>query len=366
MLFNSADGGGGSAFTPAAPVPPPAGPRLPPSAPDLTAADNPSAPDPTVSDPGAPDPAASDVSATRPIASDANERGRALFVPVNDPTAAAPKGKTGAPVLPGRPEPVMPTAVRAPETETDTVVGGRACPWCATANPVDRHFCRRCAMSLDVAQASAPVYRPWWRRLFGWSGNEMPYAGERPRLRRDPGRLWRWLAGLAVVGAVIGAVAAWGGDAVAAVEDHFASATITYANTVTASSSDRAHPVAKIHDGYNNTWWGVAGEGVGTHVDATFAQPTNLLDVVITPGAGITQNAFTSELSPQTIDVTTTSANGGTSSSTLSLPDSPGARTFPVRGNDITKVSFTIESSYQGTASKPEVAITEIEFFEKS
>ena len=296
---------------------------------------------------------------------DSGERARALIVPVEDPVAAGRVGTPASPVLPGRPEPVAPSAVRMPES--DVPFGGQPCPWCTMPNPVDRHFCRRCAMSL-AAQPGA-VRRPWWRRLLDWRHRPVPYAGQRPRLRRNPGQLARWIVTLAIAGVLVIAGVVWGGAAVAAVEDHFAHPSIVFASTVTASHSDPKHPVGNVHDSHNNTWWGTGetGDGSGVHVDAAFAQPIGLLDVVITPGAGISQDTFTAQSRPQTILVTLTNADGATTSSTLTLPDSPGPKTFAIHGSDVTSIRFTIESAYlASTGQGTEVAIAEIEFFAKS
>jgi hypothetical protein len=222
---------------------------------------------------------------------------------------------------------------------------------------------------LLAALPAGPARRPWWRRLLDWRRREVPYAGQRPRLRRSGGHLVRWVVLLVIAGVVAYAADAWSGTAVADVEDHFAHRTITFATTVTASSSDPGHPVANLHDGYNNTWWGTGeqGDGAGVHVDATFAQPINLLDIVITPGAGVAQDAFTAQSRPQTIQVTLTRADGTSTSTMLTLPDSPGPETFAIHGNDTTKVRFTIESAYRASAGPgTEVAIAEIEFFAKS
>jgi hypothetical protein len=203
--------------------------------------------------------------------------------------------------------------------------------------------------------------------MLDWRRREIPFAGQRPRLRRGPGQLVRWVVTLVIVGAVAGAAATWGGTAVAAVQDHFAHPNFQPVTTMTASSSDSGHPVANLHDGYNNTWWGdgETGDGTGVHVDATFAQPENLLDVIITPGAGLAQDTFTAQSSPQTLTMTMTTADGTTTSQTLSLHDSQGPQPFAVHGTDITKVRFTIDSVYQGSSSRAEVAIAEIEFFVK-
>jgi hypothetical protein len=292
-----------------------------------------------------------------------HDRARALIVPVAAP-AAGPAERQAQPVLPGTPEPARPV-VHLPGT--DDIEAGSACPWCTARNPVDRHFCRRCGLLLSARPGpSAP--RPWWRRLLDWRRREVPYAGQRPRLRRDPARLIRWGAVLVVVGVAAYAADTWGSTAVADVEDHFTHPASVFASTVTASRSDPGHPVADLHDSYNNTWWGTgeSGDGAGTYVNATFAQPISLLDIVITPGAGVAQDAFTSQSRPQTIDVTLTQADGTTTGTTLTLTDSPGPETFAVHGDDVTSIRFTLESAYLASPGQDaEVAIAEIEFFAK-
>jgi hypothetical protein len=220
-----------------------------------------------------------------------------------------------------------------------------------------------------------PEHLPWWRRMlqwcrrFGWRYRELPYAGQRPRLHRGSGRLARWLVFAVVVGLVAFAADTWAGAAVTNVKDHFAHPTIVFASSVTASQSDPHHPIANIHDGFNNTFWGTGetGDGAGVQVNATFPGPTDLLDIVITPGAGVSQDTFISESRPQTIGVTLTSADGSSTSTTLTLPDSPGPDTFAIHGSDITTIRFTIESAYPASAgSNTEVAIAEIEFFASS
>lgn len=308
----------------------------------------------------------SDVGDRRPApGSGSGDRARALIVPVGDPASGQPGG-TASPVLPGRPEPATPAVARV--TEAEVSAGGRPCPWCGTPNPVDRHFCRRCAMSL-AAKPDGPARRPWWRRLLDWRRGEVPYAGQRPRLRGNPGRLVRWAVTLAVVGAVAIAAATWGGTAVTDVSDHFAGRSIVFANTVTASHSDPGHPAGMLHDSYYNTWWGAgeSGTGSGVHVDASFNQPIDLLDIVITPGTGTTQDSFTAQSRPQTILVTLTNADGTATSTTVTIPDSPGAKTLAIHGGDVTGIRFTIESSYlEAGGTRTEVAIAEIEFFAKS
>jgi hypothetical protein len=314
-------------------------------------------------------PAAHDDVLPRSPSTDVRWRARSLIVPVADP-APAGQPEPIAPVLPGVPEPAVPT-VRGPETID--VATGPPCPWCSTPNPLDRHFCRRCAMLLTLRPD--PAHLPWWRRLFHWfrrfglRRGELPFAGQRPRLRRGPGRLVRWLGLAAVVGLLAFAADTWAGAAVTDVKDHFAHRYRVFPTAFTASHSDPAHPVADLHDGYNNTWWGTgeAGDGAGTYVDATFDQQINLLDIIITPGAGVEQDAFTAQSRPESVKVTLLRASGTGTTTTITLADSPGPETFAIQGSDVVSVRLTIESAYlAASSSSSEVAIAEVEFFASS
>lgn len=295
-----------------------------------------------------------------------DDRARALLVPVDAPVTRAER--IAGPVAPARPEPALPVSARMPENDPGT--GGAPCPFCSTLNPAGLHFCRRCAMSLADRPGTPAVRLSWWRRMLGRDAREVLYAGQRPRLGRNPGRLTRWLTALAVVIilAVVGGV--WGPDAVNGVEDHFAHPSITYASTVTASRSDPHHPASMLHDGYSNTWWGagVTGPGTGTSLTATFNQPIDLLDVIITPGAGVQENAFVQQNRPEQVQVTLTDSGNTSTTSVISLADSPGPATFAIHGTDITSIRFTIESSYLAgpAGANAECAISEIEFFSKS
>jgi hypothetical protein len=310
-----------------------------------------------------------DAAASRDLPADVHWRARPLIVPVADPAQAGPLEHI-APVLPGMPEPGL-HAVRGPDT--DNVATGPPCPWCSTPNPLDRHFCRRCAMLL--ALRPDPAHLPWWRRLlrwcrrFDWRRRELPYAGQRPRLRRGSGRLARWLVLAVVVGLVAFAADTWAGAAVTNVKDHFAHRDPVFPTAFTASHSDPAHPVADLHDGYNNTWWGAgeAGDGAGQYIDGAFSQPINLLDIMITPGAGAEQDAFTAESRPESVKVTLVSANGSSTSTTITLADSPGPETFAIQGSGVVSVRLTLESAYLAqSSSATEVAMAEIEFFASS
>ena len=291
------------------------------------------------------------------------QRARELIVPVTE--SAVPESRI-VPVQPGMPQPARPS-VRLPQAHE--VVGGVPCPWCGTPNPIDRHFCRRCAMNL-ASGPGAIARRPWWRRLWDRRRREIPYAGQRPRLRHGVARLVRRVVLVAVVVVLAFEIDAYAGTATMNVEDHFATPVQAFVTKISASHEDPSHPFAAIHDGFNNTWWGTgeAGDGSGVHVDATFGQPINLLDLIITPGAGVAQDAYTSQSRPETIDVTLYKADNSSTQSSITLNDTPGAQTFKVRGNDVTHVRLTIKSAYLADVpgQTPEVAIAEIEFYVRS
>lgn len=106
------------------------------------------------------------------------ERARSLLIPVSDPEPRAPAAPAVAPVLPGRPVANRPQ-VRAPGPEFGPQ-GGTPCPWCATLNLPDRHYCGRCAMPMAGGGPSAPGRQPWWRRIPGFGVAQTPWAGDRP------------------------------------------------------------------------------------------------------------------------------------------------------------------------------------------
>ena len=300
----------------------------------------------------------------QPSQSELQLRARELIIPVTD---GAGVEQRIAPVPPGMPQPARPN-VRTPEVHE--VVGGVPCPWCSTPNPVDRHFCRRCAMSLAAGPGKVGR-RPWWRRLLDWRRREVPYAGQRPRLRQGVGRLVRRIVLVALVVLVVVEIDLHAGTATTDVEDHFASPVQVYADSITASSQDPQHLAKLMADGFNNTYWGSdkQGDNTGVSIDAGFNQPIDLLDVIITPGATIEEDTFTTQSRPESLGVTLYKADGTSTQTTITFNDSVGPETFALRANDISKIQFTVKSIYQGNgaaADATELAVTQIEFFARN
>lgn len=314
-----------------------------PPAPDATA---PTAPVPAA----APAPALGDTMAAR---------ARSLLVPVADaePRPAAPPSV--APVLPGRPVADRPQ-VRAPGPVQGEQFGV-ACPWCATPNNPDRHFCVRCAMPMTLEDRSS-LRLPWWRRLFH-RNREAHWAGDRPRLRRTFDRILSWVVAAVVLTLVIIA----GVNTPAAIQatrDHFAKRAPVAPDSFAASRSYPGHKPELAFDKINNSWWGpgVSQSGEGEWIEARFDEPTRLLDLIITSGTSVRPDQLTQSALPHRIKATITLKDGKTTTREIVLDQSSGGQRRAFRVGEVTKVRFTIESSYMASPSK-QVSIAEIEFF---
>ncbi|WP_431033347.1 NADase-type glycan-binding domain-containing protein [Streptomyces sp. P6-2-1] len=288
-------------------------------------------------------------------------RARDLLVPVTDEGHETPATPSVAPVLPGRPVADRP-AVRAPGPETGAV-GGPPCPWCGTPNRPDRHHCARCAMPLARRDEETEARLPWWRRLVDGRRNAVPWAGERPRLRRTFDRVLRWIVAVVVIGLVVflGMKAPAG---VQATRDHFAKRTLVTPDDFAASRSFPAHKPGLAFDGLSNTWWGpgVSESGKGEWIEARFDEPTRLLDLIITPGVSTKSNRIRESALPHRVTATITTKDGRTKTRELVLDQGPGGQRRAFGVGEVTKVRFTIDSAY-GVSAKKQVAIAEIEFF---
>ncbi|MGW0925212.1 NADase-type glycan-binding domain-containing protein [Streptomyces sp. NPDC002755] len=318
------------------------------------------APAPDQTAPTTPVPAAA---APAPVLGDTMAaRARSLLVPVADaePRPAAPPSV--APVLPGRPIADRPQ-VRAPGPVQGEQYGV-ACPWCATPNNPDRHFCVRCAMPMTLEDRSS-VRLPWWRRLFNRNG-VTPWAGDRPRLRRTFDRILSWVVAAVVITLVIIA----GVNTPAAIQatrDHFAKRAPVAPDSFAASRSYPGHKPELAFDKINNSWWGpgVSQSGEGEWIEARFDEPTRLLDLIITSGTSVRPDQLSQSALPHRIKATITLKNGKTTTRQITLDQSSGGQRRAFRVGEVTKVRFTIESSYMASGSK-QVSIAEIEFFGRS
>ncbi|KUN82060.1 hypothetical protein AQJ66_23730 [Streptomyces bungoensis] len=289
------------------------------------------------------------------------DRARRLLVPVSDPDPRPAATPSVAPVLPGRPAPQRPQVVRAPGEELGAD-GGVPCPWCATRNRPDRHYCTRCAMPM-AGEGHSPGRLPWWRRLWGFGSRETPWAGDRPRLRRAFDRVLTWL-GAAIVLTLLIVLAVNIPQGVQATRDHFAKRAPVAPDRVTASRSYPGHKPDLAFDKLNNTWWGpgVSQSGQGQWIEARFDQPTRLLDLIITPGMSTHADQLSKSALPHRVEARVTLADGKTKTLDLTLDQGAGAQRRAFRVGEVSAVRFTLESAYQPSATK-QVAIAEIEFF---
>ncbi|MFE7901058.1 zinc ribbon domain-containing protein [Streptomyces sp. NPDC057424] len=289
------------------------------------------------------------------------DRARRLLVPVTDAEPRPAAEPSVAPVLPGRPAPQRPEAVRAPGEEHG-LDGGSPCPWCATRNRPERHFCARCAMPM-AGDGPAPARLPWWRRLGPFGSPETPWAGDRPRLRRAFDRVLSWL-GIAIVLSLLIALAVNIPAGIQATRDHFAKRAPVSPDRYNASRSYPGHKPDLVFDKLNDTWWGpgVSQSGQGQYIEARFDQPTRLLDLIITPGTSTRADQLAKSALPHRILATITGKDGRTTTRRLTLDQGAGPQRRSFRVGEVSAVRFTIESAY-GISAKKQVAIAEIEFF---
>lgn len=187
------------------------------------------------------------------------------------------------------------------------------------------------------------------------SGGQRPDRIPRPRRRSS--------RGLLALGVVVIAAVAWAGSQAGAIEDHFARPAYDVVS-ISTSASGKAHPSANLTDPWNNTWWGSGTAAPGTTLNALFQHPVDLADVAITPGAGTTAKDYRSEDSPVSLTMTLI-GHGSSTTQTLQLPSSPGARIFPVHGDGITEARLTITSVNAAGGPGSQVAIADIEFFSR-
>ncbi|WP_411108782.1 NADase-type glycan-binding domain-containing protein [Streptomyces sp. c-19] len=272
---------------------------------------------------------------------------RSLLVPVPGDRPREPA--VAAPVLPARPEAARP-AVRAAGAPAP-VQGGTPCPACSLANTPGRHFCRFCATPMVPERLSTA---------------EGPYAGRRPGLNRDRSRwIVRALIATAVVAVVVGGVVG-GPPAARAVQDHFATRVPVHPVAWAASHSAPKQDAKLAGDGYSNTWWGTgyAGDSAGQYLEARFAEPTDLLSVLITPGSAKNTTQADGQATPRTFDLVVRDSSGETRVSHHRINDG-GTQRVDVRVRDALSVQLVLRTAWRAD-SRRQVAVAELEFFGRS
>lgn len=316
----------------------------------------------TAASSGEPYPGERDPTVPLPTDDSASDRARSLLVPIAEPEPShSSPPPTAAPVLPGRPDTDRPQ-VRVPGPLQDTG-NGPPCSWCSTPNRPDRHFCARCAMPLAENDDRASAPRPWWRRLTGRGSQETPWAGDRPRIRRAFDRIGTWItAAIVITLLIVGAM--YLPDGIQATRDHFAKRAQVAPTAFKASRSYTGHKPQLAFDKVDNSWWGpgVSQSGEGEWIEASFDQPTRLLDVIITPGVSTKADQLNESALPHRLKATITAKDGNKTTRQITLDQGLGAQRRAFRVGEASKVRFTIESAHSASSDK-QVAIAEIEFF---
>ncbi|GAB3159061.1 zinc ribbon domain-containing protein [Micromonospora sonneratiae] len=254
--------------------------------------------------------------------------------------------------------PVRPVTQDQPETTG----GDRICPRCQAGNDELRRFCRACGALL--VETEAPVRRSWWRRLL----DRIRGRNRDPRRRRDgraaanARRLLKIVAliCLLVVLAIAGPPLV--SRAVSEVRDRIQDPVPLTPQTVTASSAGESTPATRIADGVTNRYWSPTGPAVGAWVEATFASPVRILDIIVTPGISLEQGKFLTVGRPGQLDLVATTSDGTVVERTIKLRDQPGPQPFKFEASGVVRLKVVVRSIH-GPQSEPTVAIGEVEFF---
>ncbi|GAA2997378.1 NADase-type glycan-binding domain-containing protein [Actinokineospora diospyrosa] len=329
------------------PTTPPAGPA--PS--DAPVADTASA-EPAPADAAPVTPPQAPLTGTAPRDGVAEDRPVDLSPVESTPAAPPPpepvpvkQAEDTAPVLPGKPIAPRPTAT----TTVTTAVEGPPCPNCGTPNPPDRRFCRRCATPLtpqDATSAAAAKRRRW-----SWHGDRS-----------------RWLRALVALLVIIALVVVGIllypklDDAVQDIRDRLATPAPIAPRTVTATAELPDHPAKAAADGLSNRYWGTPAPGA--QATFTFAEPFRLLSVVIHTGPTAERDRFAEQARPTALTLTTTSSDGSTRSTPITLADEPGPQRTDLGISDVAEVRLEIRAS-AGLGGGNHIALGEVEFFRR-
>jgi hypothetical protein len=366
------------------PAPPPVtGAQAPPPAPTVPLQPVPPAARPPADRTAPPQP----VTPTPPVPPPAPEM---PVVPAQQPGLQQPGAqRPGAPQQPGGQQPgdrqpgsQQPGAQRPGAAQTrrrqyvDEAVdepppepGDLICGQCGAGNVPTRRFCRRCGNSL----ADAPVAgkKSWWRRLLDWFNGDSRRryeAGHRRKVRL-PSRLRKLIVLLLVlvVGGFLVLVPGRGPirSGINLVRDRLAKhVEVTPVRAEASSSAPGSSPQQAI-DGATNTFWAPAARGdsaVGGWMQAEFANPVRLLDVLIYPGVAPDRPTFLTEGRPKAVRITVTSKSGKVTNKDVTLTDLQGKHRYSVKASDAVTVRVTLLSAYGAQVGRV-VAIAELEFF---
>ncbi len=362
------------------PLPPPTVPGAAPSAQTLAAQVAPLQPPP-------PTPAASSESASIAAALVAKTPSAPAPQAPRQPTAQTPSAAVARP---------KPQVKQAPTRTINP--GDLVCGSCGEPNSAERNFCRRCGTSLAEV---VPVKQRWWKRSGAAkkSKNTVVQAGARPMVaggrgggmakgakrggRKLKGGIFggftsvrRVLALLAIVGIGTGlavpglrsTITDKGGDILRSVKNRISPefTQVSPDNSLSvATSATPGREATMIADGASNTFWLGAPEDAAAKATVTFAPPTDLAKVLITPGDQENKENFKAQPRPKDLFIEAFDATGATlASKQLTLEDKADPQKFDLGASDAVSVSVTVQSCYPDPALHV-CAITEVEFFKK-
>lgn len=235
------------------------------------------------------------------------------------------------------------------------------CDRCGAGNDRQRRFCGACGEPRPVAVAET-AKRPWWRRWLDRIAAPRVRRSDRRRREHARRRLLLVIALICLLTIALVGGPLLGRRLVDEVRDRVQDHVPLNPDTVTASSQERDHPAAHIADGVTNRFWSPATAADGSWVEARWADPVRVLDVVVTSGVSTEQELFLTVGRPAALAVTATTTDGRTVEGTLELRDQPGPQRFTFEAADVVRLRLEVRSAY-GPRSRPSLAIGEVEFF---
>lgn len=299
-----------------------------------------------------PAPVRADTAPVEPVLSERRPVER--LEPASEPAEGQSRVDQPGAVLPGRPVSARPVVRQF--VDEPAALGDVICPVCGTPNRRERRFCRRCGTALGYTERVTDRL-PWWRRI-----------RLRPRLGslQSLVRLLVMLAVLVVIAAAGYVVVTHGPRVVEAVRDRMAKPERIAPTTITASSEAPGHPASEAVDGLSNRYWApvAPGQADGQYLEMTFDRPIRLLDVIVHAGISPQQDQFVREARPAVLDLTAWTSSGTSTTKSLRLADRPGKQRFHHVVGSVTRLRFTIRSSY-GANGDRRSALAEIELFRR-
>jgi hypothetical protein len=256
--------------------------------------------------------------------------------------------------------------------------GDLVCGDCGEGNPPIRRFCSRCGNSLAEAEA---VRRPWWKRLIPRRKPKVHEAGSRPgrgSVRRKGPKIGPALRRVfPVVRAVVAIVLLLSGilysvwppfrgeanDRVLGLKQRAETMVVPQyepvrPTKVTATAELPDHPAGAVADSFSNTFWAAPGDGTPPALVFTFDRPVDVQRAILRVGnAGKFQSAHR----PQQLHLVF--SNGATYD--VAVKDTPDAQEVEIRGGaGSTIVEVHVQALYRSLEGT-DIAITEIELFER-